>query len=276
VWKLFENSGFSMAGAVAFSFVLSLFPFCIFLAALASLFGGRELATVAVEQLFTILPEKVASALAPEIESVMGSSRVDLLTIGAFIALFFATSAIESLRAALNIAYKVTEKRSYWFCLAQSTLYVVLSAAGLLVLTWGIVVAPRLAQRVEFPLVSLWGDGGWLALATRYTIVLVIAFLQLLAYHFWLAAGRRTFKEVWPGAALSTALWILTARLFSSYLDFNDYSRFYAGLTQLMSALIFFQVSAMIVLLGAEVNRALIEAREEIRSIPRDPEDSAA
>ena len=34
LWTLFEDSGFSMAGAVAFSFTLSLFPFCIFLGAL--------------------------------------------------------------------------------------------------------------------------------------------------------------------------------------------------------------------------------------------------
>ena len=60
---------------------------------------------------------------------------------------------------------------------------------------------------------------------------------------------------------LSAVLWIAEALLFSTYLSFNDYSRFYGGLTQLMSALIFFQVSAMIVILGAEFNRSLAEVR---------------
>ena len=40
-----------------------------------------------------------------------------------------------------------------------------------------------------------------------------------------------------------------------------DYSRFYAGLTQIMSALVFFQLAAVIVILGAEVNRGLAEVR---------------
>ena len=40
IYELFADSGFSMAGAVAFSFVLSLFPFCIFLGAFAGYFGG--------------------------------------------------------------------------------------------------------------------------------------------------------------------------------------------------------------------------------------------
>ena len=56
IYRLYEHSGFAMAGAVAFSFVVSLFPFCIFLGALAGIFGGRELAAQAVEQLFQILP----------------------------------------------------------------------------------------------------------------------------------------------------------------------------------------------------------------------------
>ena len=115
LWKLFENSGFSMAGAMAFSFVLSLFPFCIFLVALASVFGGRRFAEQAVDYLFHILPEPVAQTLVPQVVAVMSQTRYDLLTYGAFIAFFFATSAIESLRAALNVSYKVKEQRSYFW-----------------------------------------------------------------------------------------------------------------------------------------------------------------
>ena len=109
LWTLFEDSGFSMAGAVAFSFVLSLFPFCIFLGALAGTIGGRDLAAYAISQLFDAVPDPVAVALAPEVERVMGQSQYGLLTVGAAISLFFATSAIESLRAALNLAYRVKE-----------------------------------------------------------------------------------------------------------------------------------------------------------------------
>ena len=81
LWTLFEDSGFSMAGAIAFSFLLSLFPFCIFLGALAGTIGGRDLAAFAVGQLFEAVPAPVANALAPEVERVMGQSQYGLLTI---------------------------------------------------------------------------------------------------------------------------------------------------------------------------------------------------
>jgi membrane protein len=250
-----------MAGAVAFSFVLSLFPFCIFLGALAGTIGGRELAAYAIAQLFQAVPDPVAVALAPEVERVMGQSQYGLLTIGAAVSLFFATSAIESLRAALNVAYRVKEMRSYIWCLAQSSLFVFATAAGMLVMAWGVIVGPVLAAKAQSLAVTWLLEHGLFSVGTRYAIVLAVTTAQLFAYHIWLAAGHRSVRDVWPGVLLSVTLWLLAASVYSTWLSVSDYSRFYAGLTQLLSALIFFQVTAMIVILGAEFNRALGEAR---------------
>ena len=261
LYDLFADSGFSMAGAVAFSFVLSLFPFCIFLGAFAGYFGGEALAKAAVAQLFEVVPDAVARAIEPEVMAVMGQSRFGLLTVGAAIAFFFATSAIESLRAALNVAYRVKETKSYPACLAQSGVLVMLSALGMLAVAWGVVVGPQFLTRIK-PRWLVWlADHSWAAFVVRYGIVISIIGAQLLTYHLWLAAGRRRINDVWPGVVLSMVLWIVTAKLFSNWLALNDYSRFYAGLTQLMSALVFFQVTAIIVILGAELNRALLEVK---------------
>jgi membrane protein len=261
---LFADSGFSMAGAVAFSFVLALFPFCIFLAAFAGYFGGEALARVAVAQLFEAVPEAVAQVLEPEVMAVMGKSRFGLLTFGALIALFFATSAVESLRAALNVAYRVKETKSYVACLLQSAVLVLMSALGMLAIAWGVLVSPTVLANFK-PTWLLWlADQSWLSLFVRYGIVVVILAAQLLTYHLWLAAGRRRVVDVLPGVLLSIVLWLLAANLFSNWLLINDYSRFYAGLTSLMSALVFFQVTAIVIILGAEMNRAMIEVRARL------------
>jgi len=264
IFELYADSGVSMAGAVAYSFVLSLFPFCIFLGTLSGLFGGEALATRAVEQLFQLAPAPVAEAIAPEVMAVMGQSRFGLLTFGALIAVFFATSAIESLRAALNIAYRVKEHKTYLRCLAESAVFVILSAVGMLALAWGVVVGPEVAARFK-PSWLLWlTDTTWVALIGRYAIVIVAIGAVLVAYHLWLAAGTRDLADVWPGVLLSIVLWVIAARLFGSWLTISDYSRFYAGLTQIMSALVFFQVSAIIVILGAELNRGIIEVKRRL------------
>ena len=123
------------------------------------------------------------------------------------------------------------------------------------------VVGPQVAARFK-PDWLLWlADTGWISLLARYAIVIAAIGSQLIAYHLWLAAGQRRLGDVWPGVVLSIALWVVAAQLFASWLTISDYSRFYAGLTQIMSALVFFQVSAIIVILGAELNRGMVEVK---------------
>jgi len=265
--QLYQNSGITLASAVAFSFIVSLFPFCILMGSLAGVFGGRDLAAKAVSLLVEILPARVAETLAPQVDQVMGVSRFDLVTIGGAFALFFATGAIETLREALNTAYRVTENRRYPVCLAISAAFVLVSAVSLLVLPAGLVVWPAIASRLEpgwlarpegqwlYRLLS----SNWLSVGTRYLIAGGVLAIQLFAMHLWLAAGHRRFREVLPGVVFSVVLWLAMAAAFSAYLDFNDYARFYGGLSQIMATLIFFWASAVIIILGAELNRGLIE-----------------
>lgn len=261
LYRLYEHSGFSLAGAVAFSFVVSLFPFCIFLAGLAGLIGTPELAKEAITRLFEILPSDVASALAPQVKSIMGNTRIDLLTLGGGIALFFATSAIETLRAALNGAYREHETLMYPLVLLRSMSFVLISALSMLVLTWAVIIGPGIAAKIEPDWLRYALDSTWLDFGFRYLLAGGVIGLQLLALHLWLAAGRRTLRDVLPGVALSTFIWVAIAGLYSYYLEFSDYSRFYAGLSQLMVAMIFFQITAVVIILGAELNRGLIELR---------------
>lgn len=262
IYRLYEHSQFSMAGAVAFSFVVSLFPFCILLGALAGIFGGRELADSVVHHLFQILPHSVAAGLAPQVEEIMTKSRIDLMTLGGAITLFFATNAIETLRAALNFAYRVREQRPYIVCLMISMVHVFISAIILLVLSWTFIVAPTLAAKLESELLDSFLQSPWVRNGLLYGVIAVIIAGQLFAAHLYLAAGKRTISDVWPGILLTVVLFTAAGWTYSIYLGYSNYSRFYAGLSQLMIALIFFQLTAIIIILGAELNRGLIEFKK--------------
>jgi membrane protein len=266
IYRTYEHSGFALAGAVAFSFVVSLFPFCIFLGALSGIFGGRELADQAIAQVFDILPEPVAKGLTPEIDAIMGRSRIDLLTLSGFLALFFATSAIETMRAALNGAYRVIETRTYPLCLLISMSFVFVSAVTILVLTWAVVFGPSIAATFQPGWAKSLFDSTWLGAGVRYALAGCVIAIQLFAFHLWLAAGKRRFQDVWPGITLSIALWLGLAGIWSHYLAITNYSLFYAGLSQLMVAMIFFQFTAIAIILGAELNRGIMEMKKRRRN----------
>jgi membrane protein len=281
IYRLYEHSQLSMAGAVAFSFVVSLFPFCILMASLAGIiFGGRDLAQSAVEHLFEILPADVAKALAPQVEEIITKSRIDLMTIGGAVTLFFATSAVETLRAALNFAYRVRETRPYILCLILSMLHVFVTAGVLLALSWTLLVAPGLATVFKSELLTSFLNWSLIQKGLLYGLSLLVISFELFTLHIWLAAGKRTIRQAAPGVALTLILWAVLATLYSYYLGFSNYTRFYAGLSQLMIALIFFQLTAVIIILGAELNRGVSELRRQSKNnrdeAPPDANQAAA
>ncbi len=262
IYRLYEHRQFSMAGAVAFSFLISLFPFCILLGAVAGIIGDVQLAQQAIGHLFDALPEDVAEGLAREVKTVMTTSRIDLLTLGGVITMFFATSAVETLRAALNLAYRVREERNYLLCLGLSMLHILGSIIIMLALTWMLLVAPGLVQIIQSEFLINFMNSALMQSGALYAIAaLVIGFL-LCAMHLWLVAGRRMLSDIWPGIVLTVLLWLAIGTLYSYYLSYSNYTRFYAGLSQLMVALIFFQITAVAIILGAELNRGLIALRE--------------
>ena len=130
--ELERNDGWAIASHIALNVLLALFPFLIFLTALASFLGSKELADTVVSLLFDAWPKSVAEPLAAETRSVLTGQRGDLLTIGGVLALYFASSGVESLRVGLNRAYGVEDQRSMIALRLHSLAFVLVAAVGLL------------------------------------------------------------------------------------------------------------------------------------------------
>ena len=64
-------------------------------------------------------PTQVATPISAEIHHVLTTARGDVLTIGVALAIYFASSGIESLRIGLNRAYNLSEPRSWWLLRCQ-------------------------------------------------------------------------------------------------------------------------------------------------------------
>ncbi len=120
-YKFLADDGWAIASHIALSALMSLFPFLILVTALAGfLFGSTQLADEVANLLLQMWPVEVASPLSREIRNVLLGARSDLLTIGVALAIYFASSGIESLRIGLNRAYGASESRSWWLLRLES------------------------------------------------------------------------------------------------------------------------------------------------------------
>ena len=110
-YTFLADDGWAIASHIALSTLMALFPFLIVLTSLAGFFGSKELAAQAVQLLLQTWPQQVADSLSGQIHDVLTTTRGGLLTIGAVLAVYFASNGVEALRVALNRAYAVIEPR---------------------------------------------------------------------------------------------------------------------------------------------------------------------
>jgi membrane protein len=269
-YRFNADDGWAIASHIALSALMSLFPFLILVAALAPYFGSVGLANEVAQILLEAWPTQVSGPLAKEVQDVLGTARGDVLTIGVMLAIFFASSGIESLRIGLNRAYGMVETRAWWLLRLESIGYVIIAAIALLALAFLVVLAPLIFATavIYLPWLSpLWALFNFIRIATAATVFIVALFIV----HKWLPAGARRLSHIWPGIAVTLALWLLAGELFGDYLAGFAYTyvTYYAGLASVMMALVFLYLVASIFLYGAELNAVINNwkaERSEVRS----------
>jgi membrane protein len=254
--------GWAIASHIALSTLMALFPFLIVVTALAGFFGSKELADQVAKMLLDAWPAEVSEPIAYEIHNVLTVTRGDVLTLGVALAIYFASSGIESVRIGLNRAYRIGEQRAWWLLRLESIGYVLVGAVALLALAFLVVLAPLIFAKTAKYLPWL---EEWASTLLRYGTASAILIVALILVHLWLPAGKRTLLQIAPGIIVTLLLWLASGALFGRYLaDFaGNYVSMYAGLTSAFIALIYLYVNATIFIYGGELNEAICRARKQ-------------
>ena len=262
-YTFLADDGWAIASHIALSTLMALFPFLIVLASLAGFFGSKELADQAVGLLLQVWPKQVADSLSGEIHDVLTTSRGDILTIGAVLAVYFASNGVEALRVALNRAYSMVETRRWYWLRLESIGYTLIAAVTALAMAFLIVLGPLFieAARQHIPLIV--ESNEQLLNTVRYGITIMALIVALLILHAWLPAGRRGFLQILPGIIFTLVASLVSGIVFGQYLArfANNYVTMYAGLASVIIALVFLYFIAAIFVYGGELNAAIIKSR---------------
>jgi membrane protein len=257
------DDGWAIASHIALSALMALFPFLLVVTAVAGIFGSRNLAEEAAQILLEAWPEQVAGPLALEIHGVLTSAGGEVLTIGLVVALYFASSGVESLRIGLNRAYDVAEPRPWWLLRLESIAYVIVGAIALLALAFLVVLAPLIWFSLLRYMPGLQPLAGLITFV-RFAVAAFVLIIALVIVHKWLPAGRRSLLDIVPGILATLLLWLIAGEIFGRYLaEFAfTYAYYYAGLASAMIALVFLYLTASIFIYGGELNAAIARARK--------------
>lgn len=269
-----NSLSFELAGHIAYTGLLAIFPFLIFLAALAGFLGTSAGGLASVQSMLDLLPQDVAQTLAPVIHEVLDTRDGGLLTLGLLGALWVASNGIDALRIALNTAYDIEEERPWWLIKLGSIGAIVIGGMVFLMLSVLVVLGPVIWKALLW-LFPLGEADRWAFSTVRYLLATLVLLAGLLALHRWLPGRSMPVLALLPGVAVSAALWLLAASLFSLYVaELGSYSATYGSLGGVIITLVFFYVSAVLFIFGAELNAALL--RRKSKKPPPPPAEALA
>jgi membrane protein len=243
-----------LAAGVAFYAVLALAPALI---ALITIYGvAVDPATIdrQIANSLAAAPGEVRDLVATQLESIQDSSAgaATLATVlGLLVALWSASSGVQNLVAAINIAYDERETRGF---VRRKALAVglTLGAVVFVVVSFGVIaVVPELLEETGLGAGARWAVG-----IVRW-VVLGAAVLTALAVLYRYAPDRDAPQWSWVslGAACAAVLWLIASIAFSVYTaNFARYNDSYGSLGAVVVLMLWLWLSVLAVLLGAEIN----------------------
>lgn len=258
------TDGVIHAGNLAYLSLIALFPFFILIAAVLSVLGGGVGGEQAIEAVLSTMPPAVAQTLATPIREAMGARTGIFLWLGAIVALWSVGSLVETIRDILRRAYGVQASRSI-FHYRLLSIGVIFGAVILLLVSFS---AQVLISGVEQFLMAFLPD----VLENFGSILLprlisgLGMFLAIFLLFYGLTPSKfRHLKQCpkWPGALFTTLWWIaVTMALPPLLAGLLSYDVTYGSMAGVMVALFFFHLVGLGIVMGAELNAALVEVED--------------
>ena len=255
-----DDNCLGLAAQLAFYFLMALFPALLFLVALIGYLPVEDALNELLAALGTVAPQELVRLLRGQLTQIVQGSQAGLLTLGIIGAIWSSSAAMVAIIDALNRAYDVTDWRPWWKRRLLAMLLTVALALFIIVALALVIVGPTMA----FRLANWFGVGFAVALLwtlIRWPVILFcVVFSVDLVYHF--APNRRT-RWVWitPGSVLATALWIGCSFAFRVYVtNFGDYTATYGAIGGAIVTMLWFYVSSIAILIGAELNGVIEHA----------------
>lgn len=252
--RLNEDRLLAVAAGVVFLGLLAMFPAITALVSSYGLFADPSTIGSNLQTLAWTLPEGTFQIVQDQIGRVVAKGTSELgwtFLFGLALALWSANAGMKALIDALNAAYEEHEKRSF-IKLNLITLTFTVGGIVALLLMVGAVVAFPLA--IDY--FGLKPQSQFLISLARWPLLFVILLIALgVLYRF--GPSRREARWEWlsVGTLCAALLWIAGSSALSWYLsNFGNYNATYGSLGAAIALMMWMWMSAIIVLLGAELN----------------------
>lgn len=263
---LYYHDALSAAPAMAFHFFLSLIPLLVFVGFLAGRVVRLHGTDAMIGPLLELLPVQAETVLRRELERLSGvDGTIAPVAFVGFV--WVASGGAHGFMDALEVTLSA-ERRPWWKKRVLSIAWVLVATFGVLIITS---LFARVAGGAGIPATGYWrewtrqlvhglGDRSFSSLGFA-----VLVGICALAAFYWLSVARPkgVRRRVWPGAVVAMSLWVSMSWGFGEYVtSLGRYTVYYGSLAAMAVLLVWFWLSSLMFLVGAELNAQLEGVRD--------------
>jgi membrane protein len=255
-----QDDVFGLAAQLSYYFFLSLFPALLFLVALASLFPLQQFVDDVVKYLQPIAPPDVITIIQQQMLRIAEGDDTALLSLGLLGALWSSSAAMTAVVHAMDRAYDISESRAWWRVKLTAILLTLGLALFLLIALTLTIAGPQLADWL-----SRWGDwpAGWTWAwkVLQWPLIFLLVSTGIGIVYYFAPDAEQEWVWITPGSIVAATLWLLGSLAFRYYVvTFTDYEATYGAVGSVIALLLWFYLTGVAILIGAELNAEIEHA----------------
>jgi membrane protein len=260
VKEAYGDNVFDLAAQQAYYFFFALFPALLALISFASFFPIANLSDDVVRNLGQFAPRDVVDIINEQLTKISGDKAGGLLTFAFLVTLWSSSGAVVSMCTTLNTAYDITEGRPWWKVRLTAIALTIGLALFILTSVALIVAGPGFAQALA-ERIGLGPAFVWTWSIARYPVIFVLIASAVAMVYYFAPDAEQEFVWITPGSILATLLWIAISLVFRTYVaTMGNYTESYGVIGAVMVLLLWFYLSGIALLIGAELNAEIEHA----------------
>jgi membrane protein len=207
-----------------------------------------------------VAPGEALSLIQEQILKIASGKNGGLLTLGMLGTIWSTSSGMTAIIDTLNQAYDIQESRAWWKVRLLAIGLTIALAVFIVVSFALVIVGPTLAEKV-----AVWAHMGpafaWTWKILQWPVVFGLVALGMALIYYYAPDAEQQFIWITPGSVFATALWLLISLAFKFYVtNFTSYTATYGLIGGAIVLMLWFYVSALAVLVGAELNAEIEHA----------------
>lgn len=255
------------AAALAYHFVLAIFPLLLFFFTLVPYIPIESLYLQVLELIVSFVPDSISDKIITVIDGIFLKKHQGLMSIGFISSIYVASSGVNAMMVSFNNSKHSTKKRN-WFKRRLISIGLVFAIGMVVVFSFILIIGSK--AFFNFLLNNGIIEQGFMLFllkTAKWILLIALVYIMFVMIYYYTPADKSNFKFFSAGATLATILFLVSVSGFNFYIsNFSRYNALYGSIGALIIFFLWVYLISFVLIIGYELNASIASAVTEHNS----------